>query len=191
MRRADVGVAEPQSDDGGVDARLQQGHGAAVAEDVGVEPLGSDRGAVGRRGGGVLAHEPLYGVTAEPTTGACRKQRLVATAGALGHPDPEDGLGGGGQRDGAVAATLASQGMLAPVPRLTSPQSGAVSSDTRRPVCMARRIIGRSRRPSHLDRVRSGEERLDLRRNEEGHEGLSNRLAGMARLRWMSAACSG
>ena len=34
---ADVGMAEPKSDHGGVDSGLQKGHGAAVAQDMGMK----------------------------------------------------------------------------------------------------------------------------------------------------------
>ena len=58
---ANVGVAEPERDDGGVDPGLQQGHGAAVAEHVGVSVLAGWTGIVGG-GGSVLANQALDGV---------------------------------------------------------------------------------------------------------------------------------
>ena len=45
-------------------------------------------------GGGVLADEALHGVDAEPPSGAGGEQRLVATPGPFGEPDPEHRLGG-------------------------------------------------------------------------------------------------
>jgi len=39
-------MAEPEGDHGGVDAGLQERHGAAVAQDVGVDPLAEQRRAL-------------------------------------------------------------------------------------------------------------------------------------------------
>jgi hypothetical protein len=39
---ADVGVTEPEGDDGGVDAVVEQVHGAGVSEHVGVDLVGGE-----------------------------------------------------------------------------------------------------------------------------------------------------
>jgi hypothetical protein len=78
-----------------------------VAQDVRVELLGRER----RRGRGcrpgVRADALLDGVAAEAAAGAGRKQRVLGTPGALGEPGFEDGLGGCGERDGALLSALA------------------------------------------------------------------------------------
>ena len=55
--RADVGVAEPEGDDRGVDPGLQQRHGAAVAQHVGMKLVRPDRGTCLRGGDRVHADE--------------------------------------------------------------------------------------------------------------------------------------
>ena len=104
---ADVGVAEPERDDRGVDTGLQQRHGAAVAKHVWMQRFGADGRASSGGGGGVCANEALHGVAAEASTGAGREQRLVGSPGAFGQPDPEHGLGGRGEWNGAVLAAFA------------------------------------------------------------------------------------
>src|SRR5689334_809208 len=58
------GAAEPEGDDGGVDAGLEQRHGAAVAKDVWMDPFALQRRAAlgGGRGVGADARgRPRYG----------------------------------------------------------------------------------------------------------------------------------
>ena len=56
---------------------------------------------------------------------------------------------------------------LAPSPKMTSPQSSPVSSDTRSPVCAANSSRARSLRPSHATGVGCADQGLDLGRGEE------------------------
>ena len=63
--------------------------------------------AAGRGDLGVFADEALDGIGAETPATARGKQRLVPSAGALGHPDLEHGLAGPAERDGSLLAALA------------------------------------------------------------------------------------
>ena len=55
----------------------------------------------------MFANQALHCVATEASTGAGREQRLVRLPGAFGQPNPEHGLGGRGQRNGAVFAAFA------------------------------------------------------------------------------------
>ncbi len=103
----DVGVSQPERDDGGVDAGLQQRHRAAVSQYVGVKLFAVERRASLCRGGGVDADALLDGVAAESPAGAGRKQRVVGSAGTLGEPGREDCLGRRGEWDRALFAAFA------------------------------------------------------------------------------------
>ena len=101
-------MAEPERDDRGVDAGVQQRHRAAVPQDVGVQLFGPRARGIGAAAVvACVADEAFDGVAAEPPAGAGREQRLVATPGAFGEPDAQHRLGGCGQRDGALFAAFA------------------------------------------------------------------------------------
>lgn len=119
MRRADIGVSQPQRDDRSVDSSLKQGHRAAVPEDVRVELLGTKRRASCGSGRGVFVNEALDGVGAEVPSGASREQWFVAAASALPQPDAEDCLGSAGQRNGLRGGGSSGRGL---------PTRGGVSS---------------------------------------------------------------
>ena len=88
--RVDLFVSEPQRDDRGVDAGVQQSHGSGVAQRVRGDVLLSERGT-GGRGGGHVRREPLCErVSAERTAGSRWKDRGVRCAGTLDEPRPQD-----------------------------------------------------------------------------------------------------
>jgi len=75
---ANVGVSEPEGDDGRVDPVLQKVHGAGMPKDVRVDPVSGE--AVVAAGGGacVFGDDPFNCVGAEPASGPGREQRLVS-----------------------------------------------------------------------------------------------------------------
>jgi hypothetical protein len=82
----DLLVAEPQGDDGGVDAGVQQPHGGGMAQHVRGELLAGE-GRAGRRGGGGVDGQALLdGVGAEWGAAAGRKQRVGGLAGVFDKP---------------------------------------------------------------------------------------------------------
>src|SRR5438552_4757345 len=101
------GAAEPQRDDGGIDAGAEQGHCAAMAEYVRVQALGLQAGTGLRRGGCVNTEPALDRVAAEPPPGPGWEQRVVRRAASLGDPCPHHRLGLAGERDGALLAAFA------------------------------------------------------------------------------------
>src|SRR5580693_6319594 len=60
VRGFDALVSEPQSDDGDIDARLEQGHGGAVPEDVRRYAFGPQAGARSLRLFYFLAKQQVY-----------------------------------------------------------------------------------------------------------------------------------
>ena len=113
-------------------------------------------------------------------------------AGAFGHPDAQHRLGGRGERDGAVPAALAEAadvgaGAEADVAAVESGQLGDAQPGLR---CQQQQgPVAAAFPPGPVAARRCRASISVWVRNETS--GLSNRLAGMARTRWMSAACSG
>ena len=104
---SEVGVAEPEGDDCGVDASVEECHRAAVPQDVGVE-LGCVQCRAGCSGsGGVFANETLNGVGAEASSGSGGEEWFAAGAGSFVEPHGHDRFGGCGQRNGSVFAAFA------------------------------------------------------------------------------------
>ena len=92
---ANVGMAEPEGDDRGVNAVLQQVHGAGVPQDVRMDPLRRE-GVVAAEGGPcVFGDDPFDSVGAEPASRPGREQRLVSSTASFGDPGAEQAGGGG------------------------------------------------------------------------------------------------
>jgi hypothetical protein len=85
-------VAEPERDDRGVDAGVEQLHRGGVPQGVGGDVLVGDRGAALGGLGGVEGDASFDGVAGESVAGVGRKQRLVAVALTFGQPDAKDSL---------------------------------------------------------------------------------------------------
>jgi len=100
-------MAEPERDDRGVDAGVQQAHRGGVAQDVRGDPFGSKRWACLCRSGGMLGQAVLERVAAERRAGAGRKQRVAGLAVALAQPCPQDRGRARGQRCDAVLSSFA------------------------------------------------------------------------------------
>ena len=99
-------MAEPQGDDGDVDAGMQQGHGRRMPQNVRCHVLGGYGWACPGGSGGVLSEEPFDGVMAEAGAAPGREQRVGPGAAAFGEPVTEDGRGGGGERGRAFLTSL-------------------------------------------------------------------------------------
>ena len=164
-------VAEPEGDDGGVDAGLEQPHRGGVAQHVGVTRLSCSGRAARGGGGDVFGEAVLDGVAAEWSAVPGGEQRVAGLAGrSVSH----------GRSTATVAVVsgvmrflrpLPWQRTWAPVPRWTSPQVSPVSSATRSPVWTAtseQRLVaspgpgvgsGAARRASISAAVRYGDDR--------------------------------
>src|SRR5487761_1334869 len=88
--RADVLVAEPEGDGGGVDTMAEQVHGAAVTQRVGRDVLGGQRWERGSCGGDVAFDETADGVAAEAQAFRPWEQRVARDPGALVEPSSKD-----------------------------------------------------------------------------------------------------
>jgi hypothetical protein len=168
----DAGVAEPEGDHGGVDAGVQQGHGAAVAQDVRMDALAQQRRAVLPGGLGVGADAQRDGVAAEPPSGAGWEQRVARLSGALSEPDLQQRRDRAGERDDPLLAALALAGdagagaerdvAAVQADELGDPQAGLNGQQQQNPVS--------SSFPSGL--VRSGDQGVDLDGGQERHDPL-------------------
>ena len=104
---AGVGVAEPQGDDGAVDAGLEQRHRAAVAEHVWVHAL-ADKGRAAPCGGGDMGRDTtLDGIARQPTSSSGGEQRILRLSATFAEPDGDNGLGVSGEWNGALLAPFA------------------------------------------------------------------------------------
>jgi len=79
-------VAEPEGDDGGVDAGVEELHRGGVSQGVRGDPFVAKGGAVGCRGGHVFGDEFLDGVAGELAAPTRGEQRGVGLAGLAGEP---------------------------------------------------------------------------------------------------------
>ena len=189
----EVGVTEPEGDDGGVDPGLQQRHGAAVTQHVGWSSLRPERGTSSVRRWRVQADEALRRRRAEPSSGAGREQRVVGPTAPFGEPDPEHGLGGRGERNGPrCLRPLPSHRTLAPV---AENDVVAVESDE-----FGHSQPGLDRQQQQravsaafpADRVGCGEQGVDLGGGEKRHDPLVEPLwPGSPAPAGSAAACSG
>jgi hypothetical protein len=100
-------MAEPEGDHGGVDASLQQGHGAGVAHHVWMDLLAFQRWASLGGVRGVGADPERDGIAAEPSSGPGREQRILEMAGSFGEPEPQQHLNRPVEGDGALLASFA------------------------------------------------------------------------------------
>jgi hypothetical protein len=76
-------MAEPEGDDDGVDAGVQEGHGRRLSECVWCDVLGRDRGAAILGAGGVFGDESPDRVAGQMLSRAAGEQRVVAVPVAL------------------------------------------------------------------------------------------------------------
>ncbi len=162
-------MPEPEGDDGGVDASLQQGHGAAVAHHVWMDSLAQQGGTSLGGGRGVGADPERNGIAAEPSSGPGREQRVVEMACSLGEPEPQQHLDALVEGDSALLASFAfaadvgsgAQGDVAAVQagELRNPQPGLEGQQQHDPVSTSF--------PSGL--VRCCHEGVDLGRGQERH----------------------
>jgi hypothetical protein len=153
LGRLDVLVTEPEGDDRGIDAGVQELHGGRVSEDVGGNLLGPQRRAgLGRQG-------HVRGRCSTASRLSARPRRVGKSASA-GRPARSRSA----SQIRNVATMLAIKGVIrsfrplpwqltfGPLPRWTSPQISPVSSEARRPVWMPRRSSAWSRRPVQVER---------------------------------------
>ena len=97
-------MAEPERDDGDVDAGVQESHGRGVAQGVHGDVLAAQRRAGDAGGREVVGEAVLDGVVAEPSAGAGREQWVVRCAGVFGEPaaEPCQGVNGRCLRSAAL-----------------------------------------------------------------------------------------
>ena len=184
-------MTEPEGDDGRVDPGLQQRHCAAMTQHVGMKLLRPNRGTYPCGGGRVQADEAFHRVGAEPSPGAGRKQRLVASTATLGEPDPEHRLGSRGQRNSAVFSTLAQTSDAGPISEndVVAIESGQLRH--------TEPGLGRQQQQSAVSAafpatdVGCVDKSVDLGRGEKRDELLVEPFGRTAKTRWITSACSG
>ena len=106
LGRAGVRVTQPQSDYRGIHPALEQGHGTAMSQHVGMESLDPKRWASLGRCGGVDRDPALDGITAQPAPCPRGKQRVPQLTRSFVQPDGKHRLGWAGERDGPLLASL-------------------------------------------------------------------------------------
>ncbi len=83
-------MAEPQGDDGTIDASLQEVHGHRVPQTMNSDTLSSQRRAHGRSGLAVFVQYILNAMNAQPLTSGARKQDTLFSALRLFQPASQD-----------------------------------------------------------------------------------------------------
>jgi len=172
----DALVAEPERDDGGVDAGVQEAHRGGVAQHVRGELFlvqgraGADRGCV------VFGQSAFDGVAAEAGAAAGWKQRVVRESGALGQPRTQDSDSGRRQRRDALLASLA---VAADV--RSSTEVNIASGQTRQFGCAQAGLGGKQDQAVVAPTdpggsVGGGEQRVDLGFGEVGDQGAVKAL---------------
>ena len=100
-------VAKPKSNHCDFDSGLKKVHRRGVANDVGRNPLGFERGA-GWQGSSYSLLEDVVGpVGGQGSTPSAREQDAVATIATLGNPGPQRAGSSGAQWDTAFLTAFA------------------------------------------------------------------------------------
>src|SRR6516164_8732300 len=100
-------MAEPQSDDGAIDARLQEVHGHRVPQTMNSDALSIQRRAHGRSGLAVFVQHILNAMNAQPLTSGAGKQDALFSALRLFQPASQDCGRRLGERGASFLAPLA------------------------------------------------------------------------------------
>ena len=159
---------------------------------MGCDRLGRERRAGRGGGGGVFGEAVLERVAAERTAGAGGEQRVVGFSRRVRAPrrcrTATVCLVSGVMR---CLRPLPRQLTCAPVPSRMSLQVRPVSSEARSPVWAASRIMAWSRRPIQVARSGASSSASSSGSVRNVTSAWSWRLDGIARTRWIVAACSG
>src|SRR5258708_10331738 len=138
------------------------------------------------RRSGVGADPQRDGIAAEPPSGAGREERVVGVSGSFAEPEPQERLGGAGERDGSLFSAFA---FAADAGAGSECDVAAVQADEfgdSKPAWMANNIRAPSRRPSQraCSGAASSASTSAAVRNVTSR--LPNRFGGIASPRWMS-----
>ena len=169
-------MAQPERDDRRIDTTSKERHGARVAQDVGRDPSAPQGRAALAGDIGVLGHEALYRVGAEPATGASGEEWVTGPTVALREPDAEHCDRRTGERGNPLLAPLADAAHVRPDPELE------VSTGEPGKLGEAQAGLGRQQEECMIasagrgGAVRRGEERLQFGTVEEGDEGALDAL---------------
>jgi hypothetical protein len=142
-------VAEPQRDDAGVDAGVQEVHRCRVAQHVRRDLLGGECRAAAAGGRGVPRDEQGDGVAAERPSAAGWEQRLVGGAGALLGPAAQSAIAspastGSGSRSWRLPLPVTTN---SPARQSRASSRRAATSPMRSPSRDSSIRIAKSRRP--------------------------------------------
>lgn len=148
-------MARPQGDNRTIDARLQQLHRSAVAQDMGRHPLRAKGDAVFARFSDIFVQQRLHAVGAELAAVRVRKESRCAPLPGLVEPAPKGLLCNLGERRTSLLAALANASHVGTVPQLQ------LLDDLAEPLIL--RTRGQKHRPKRVRIVGKGRGRV-------GHE---------------------